>query len=239
GLRYEIMGTGAWQRADSWPPTGSNLETYHLWAGNELSTSPEDSLDGYDRFTPDLSHGSGPNARWRSQLGQDDVHYAGLTDDPGLLSYTSGPLDMPTRLAGNPQLSLFVSADREDFTVFAYLEAVDPEGRRHYVTEGSLRAACRGNGTTPDFTSEGARSVVPGKPMRMTMPMLPIAMQIPAGYRLRLTIAGSDADYFARHPSKGPVALTIHRSRMRPSALLLPKIAPLSTASGCLLSPQD
>lgn len=226
GLSYEIMGAGAWQHSATWPPAGSTMQAYHLWAGNRLVPQPDESLDGFDSFTPDLTHGSGPDARWRTQLGQDDVFYTGLTDASSLLSFSSEPLEMPMRIAGDPQLRLFVAADREDFAVYVYLEAVDPEGQRHYVTEGSLRAVCRGDGATPAFTSDAASSVIPGEVMEMTVPLLPVAMQIPAGYRLRLSLAGADSDYFARHPAQGPVTLTVHRSQMQPSALVVPLVAP-------------
>lgn len=230
GISYEVMGAGAWLHSATWPPVGSTMQPYHFWAGRGMAPQPDESLDGFDRFMPDLTHGSGPNARWRTQLGQDDVFYAGLTDDPGLLSYTSEPIELPMRIAGDPKVRLFVAADREDFAVYVYLEAVDPDGQRHYVTEGSLRASCRGNGATPAFTSDDARPVAPGTIMEMTVPLLPVAMQIPAGSKLRLSLAGADADYFARHPAKGGVTLTIYRSQPHPSALLLPLAAPRATA---------
>lgn len=226
GLSYQVMGSGAWQHADTWPPQGSTMHPYYLWAGQGLAPTPDESLDGFDAFTPDLTHGSGQNNRWRTQLGQSDVYYSGLTNGPGLLSYTSRPLDMPIRIAGDPALRLFVSADRADFAVFAYLEAVDQDGQRYYITEGRLRPDCRGDSVTPRFTSDAAEPVRPGRTIEMTVPLLPVAMQIPAGYRLRVTIAGADADEFARHPSHGPVTMAIHRSAVEQSALLLPVLAP-------------
>jgi len=64
--------------------------------------------------------------------------------------------------------------------------------------------------------------MVPGMVETVEIELLPTAARIPAGYRLRLAIAGHDAATFTRIPATGEPAWTIHRSAARPSLVTLP-----------------
>ena len=51
---------------------------------------------------------------------------------------------------------------------------------------------------------------------------MPTSYVFPAGHRVRLALAGADADRFARIPEEGPVHWRVQRSALHPSSLLLP-----------------
>jgi predicted acyl esterase len=62
----------------------------------------------------------------------------------------------------------------------------------------------------------------PGQAVEVSFQLWPIAALIRAGHRLRVAIAGADADMFDPIPSDGSTALTVHRGGEDPSRLVLP-----------------
>jgi putative CocE/NonD family hydrolase len=130
-------------------------------------------------------------------------------------------------ITGTPSVSLRFSSTSKDAAVFAYLEAVAPGGKVAYLTEGELRASDRATsgfdalGPVHPFTREAARPLG-AAPVDLEIGLLPIAARVPAGYRLRIAIAGADAGSFERIPARGPATFTIGRGGNRGSFLSLP-----------------
>jgi predicted acyl esterase len=56
---------------------------------------------------------------------------------------------------------------------------------------------------------------------RFTFDMLPLSYLFKRGHRIRIAIAGADADHFVRIPDRTPT-LTIYRDPTRPSRVTLP-----------------
>jgi predicted acyl esterase len=54
------------------------------------------------------------------------------------------------------------------------------------------------------------------------MPLYATSVQLEAGHRLRIAIAGHDASTFARYPDTGTQVLAVVRGPARPSFLELP-----------------
>ena len=118
--------------------------------------------------------------------------------------------------------------------MFAYLEAVAPDGRVTYLTEGQLRLIHRKSmmaevahrpGLVPrTFSSADTQQMVPGEASEISFDLLPISAVLREGYKIRLAIAGADAGTF---PSLGIVAgethtVSIYRSASRPSRIDIP-----------------
>jgi len=117
------------------------------------------------------------------------------------LSYTSAPLSAPLRLVGFPVAHLAVSTDREDAQVFVYLDSVDANGQAEVIAFGRLALSHRKQ-SKPPYSNMGlpfhsgvradTAPVRPGEVVHAAIDMTPIARIVPAGTRLRLTIAGAD-----------------------------------------------
>ena len=162
--------------------------------------------------------------------------------DAKMLTYTSAPLAADLQLAGTPVVSLWVASDHDDGAFFVYLEDVDADGRSRYVTEGGLRAIHRKLSKNPDFEQTSpfhsyARSdalpLVPGEVAELRFQLHPTSVLLRRGHRLRLAIAGADADMFDRVPAKGKPTIRLHRARMRASFVELPVVgAETRTADG-------
>jgi predicted acyl esterase len=116
--------------------------------------------------------------------------------------------------------------------VFVYLSEVDAEGRAWYITEGALRMLHRASAPCPDayrttwpfrtFSRADARLMQPGVPETLQFALLPISWRLARGSRLRLSIAGTDADHFAQVPHGRPPKLTITLGGANASHVMLP-----------------
>ena len=103
-----------------------------------------------------------------------------------------------------------MAARTTDPAVFVYIEDVAPDGRSTYLGEGQLRAIHRkpadpaslpyDQGPAPhSFRRADALPVKPGQMMTLRFALLPTAALIKQGHRLRVAIAGGDADTFHRY----------------------------------------
>ena len=93
--------------------------------------------------------------------------------------------------------------DGRDAAVFVYLEDLAANGTRSsYVTEGCLRAAfakAAATGTC-SFKKGECRQWEPSSREVVTIAMQPVAYEFKRGHRVRIVLAGADADNFEQPP---------------------------------------
>lgn len=229
---YFTMGEERWHASPVWPPEGVAGRELYLAAGNGLAWETPDADNASDEYAVDFTAGSGSLNRWRTQLGRSDVQYPQWAEsDQRRLVYAGEPLERDMEITGTAVATLFLAASADDGAVFAYLEAEDAAGEVRLLSEGMLRFEHRG--LSPDapyfalgpwhsFTQEALLPCVPGEIMELVVDLLPVSVRVPAGSRLRLALAGADADQFARLPAEGGAAFTVYRGAQRPSRLTLP-----------------
>jgi putative CocE/NonD family hydrolase len=131
-----------------------------------------------------------------------------------MLQLTSAPFDRDTELTGHAVVSLRIATSEHDASVFAYLAEVDAHGRSRYITEGMLRMLHRHERPPPahyaaawpwrSFHRADARRMEPNVAETMRFALLPVSWNVMKGSRLRLSIAGTDADHFAQVPHGRP-----------------------------------
>jgi len=229
-IRYYVLGEEKWRTSSTWPPPGTSMVKYSLAAGRRLAKPTRAIRAGVDRYRVWFGASSGDASRWHTGMGGLQVSFSDRrSQDRKLLTYTSAPLNSSTVIAGTPSVSLRFSSTSKDAAVFVYLEAVAPSGKVAYLTEGELRASDRAVsgfdalGPVHPFTREAARPLG-AAPVDLEIGLLPIAARLPAGYRLRIAIAGADAGSFERIPARGSATFTIGRGGSRGSFLSLPVI---------------
>jgi predicted acyl esterase len=83
---------------------------------------------------------------------------------------------------------------------------------RHYRTTWPWRTYAR----------KDAKPMPAGEPQLLRFALLPTAWRFAAGSRLRLSIAGGDADHFVQTPHGRPPLLTLLNGGERASVLELP-----------------
>ena len=151
----------------------------------------------------------------------------------GCLTFTSAPLADDVEIVGWPSLELELSTDRDCGAVVATLELVRRDGAVVYLSEGYLNLEHRRTTDAPlghggavwhSWSKSDLAAVAPGESMEAQLELYPIGALAQAGERLRLTIAGADADNLIVPTQGGSARLELQTGGERPSRLSLPVV---------------
>lgn len=234
-LKYYVLGTQSWRLTDHWPPKAVYQREWYFAPNGELSREPPREPEASDAYTVTPAATSGQTNRWLGGLPGRNVAYPDRREaDRRLLTYTSRPLVQDLEFEGHPVLHLELSSDVEDVGLIVYLEAVRQDGYVAYLTEGVFRARHRVYATDPapypvhgpyhSFRRGESKALTPGVPAQIGFELMPIAAVIPAGWYLRVAIAGADAGTFEQVPADRAANLTVFRDALRASRLTLPEV---------------
>ncbi len=232
-VRYFVLHGGGWKAAATWPPPDVTTTKWYFARNHVLSTSAPSDED-VDTHPVDFSASTGKDNRYLSPFSLSKTAYPDrAAQDKKLLTYTSAPLGEDHELAGNPLAKLTLATTASDGEVIVYLEDVAPDGTVTYLTEGVLRLAHRRaaaeTGAAPSsdplhtYLSADATPMTPGKAEAVEIGLLPIAVRLHKGERIRIAIAGADAGTLERIPANGNATLTVGRSAASPSWVALPE----------------
>ncbi len=217
-IHYYTSGAKVWRITPSWPPANIGEARWYLGAQQRLTQKPN---GGHDLYKVDFTATTGTTNRWTTQLGGGPVAYGDRsTADKILLTYTSAPLGHAIEITGAPVITLHLASTARDGAVFVYLEAVSPDNNVAYLSEGDLRLALRGGhgaankpqGVAPSFLRSDVHDLKPGVPVEIGIRLHNVSAMVPAGWRLRIALAGADRDTFGRYPAKGDAAWTVFHS---------------------------
>jgi uncharacterized protein len=127
------------------------------------------------------------------------------------VTFLTPPLECEAELTGPLAARLFVSSTTRDADVFAIVRAFSPQGEEVVfqgaidphtpLAQGWLRASHRkldpalSTEYRPYHTHDELAPLVPGEPVQLDVEIWPTSIVLPAGYRLALTIRGSDYVY--------------------------------------------
>jgi predicted acyl esterase len=155
---------------------------------------------------------------------EQSVSYAGLGAG---VTFSSAPLERETEVTGPSALKLFVSSTTTDADIFAVLHVFDPEGDEVVfqgaldphtpIGQGWLRASQRKLDPQrslpyrPYHTHDEAQPLEPGQVVELDIEIWPTCIVVPPGYRIALTIRGTDYEYAGeaavlsnmKHPMRG------------------------------------
>jgi putative CocE/NonD family hydrolase len=194
---YWVEGEG-WVRSDRLPGAGARYQDWYFSGDrshsarsvNDGTLAARPAAAGRDSFTVDYNL---PSADYFA-------FWARPMDALGM-SYTSPPLAQPLRLVGFPVARITASVDRPDAHLWVYLDQVDAAGNAEVVAFGRL-AFSHHREARPPYRNLGlpwhsgrardAGPVAPGTSVAMDVDLTPVARVVPAGARLRVTIAGAD-----------------------------------------------
>ncbi|MDP3739489.1 MAG: CocE/NonD family hydrolase [Hyphomonadaceae bacterium] len=201
GTRQE----GTWCKATGWPETATP-ETSIRFApslGGKLQKIGAPSFGPAETITvpADPEATSGVNSRWNGVLGNGRYEDLAVLN-PQAIRFTSEPFAEKASISGAPVLHVTVDSSAAS-AVHAFLEYVGPDTKAAYLSEGVSR-------------------LVAGAPAVVDIRLLPTAVEVARGGRLRLTVLASDRDNFAPETPTGPSPLTLHLGGGDPPTLLLP-----------------
>ncbi len=233
-INYYTLGADRWTRTEVWPPEGFEDVTWHFGAEGTLTRESYTVAEGADTYTVDFTATTGTRNRWYTNGGGGDVVYGDRRDeDAKLLTYTSAPMAIDTEITGHPIVTLWVASTEADGAFIVYLEDVAPDGTVRYVTEGQLRAVMRAVTDDPPLYRKygphrselraDAMPLVPGENAEISFDLWATSVLIREGHRIRVAVAGADADTFLRYPRDGSVPVwSMQRNATYPSRIVLP-----------------
>ena len=231
-IHYFAMHAEEWRAARAWPPTSAS-RTFFTGAGGTLAAVRAAEASKHT-FQVDFAFGTGDQTRYERIAGIEATSYYSdwAAREAALPQFTSAPLAAPLEIAGHPVVSLWLASSEPDAALFVYLSEVEADGTSRYVTEGLLRAIHRTEQPAPanyratwpwrDFSRGRAKPMPPGEPQILRFALLPTAWRFSAGSRIRISLAGCDADHFAQTPHGRPPRLTLLSGGDRPSSIELP-----------------
>lgn len=236
-IRYYTMVEDQWKTTPVWPPQGIVSQSWYFGEDNRLTQQQPTTETGTDDYAVNFEATTSTQNRWHTKAGGKDVIYNDrVREDEKLLTYTSEPLPEALEITGHPVITLYVSSTANDGAFYVYLEDIDPQGEVLYITEGQLRSLHRQIspekppyavfGPYHSFERQDGQPQQPGEVMQLSFDLLPTSVLIQKGHRLRVAIAGHDADTFARYPAQGNATLTLHRNTLYPSHIDLPIMNP-------------
>lgn len=228
-IHYYVLGTGRYLDTLQWPPIGIENTQFLLGPGGSLVRTAAET--GIDTLRVDYQTTTGKMNRWY-QFSIADYTDRSLQDTK-LLTYDSPPLERDMELCGWPVVNLRMRTQTGDPVIFVYLEDVAPDGRVTYLTEGVLRAIHRkvsdtrnlpyDAGPSPhSFTRADAEPVIPEQDFTVAFKLFAIAALIKKDHRIRLAIAGADADTFRPIHGKLDERFDIHYGGPNPSTFEVP-----------------
>ena len=234
-VKVEVRGKG-WRSGNQWPLEGTRFEKHYLSSpdgsrkgalvtrppGRELPT--EYVYDPNDPAPTLGANGSHFPVPGLIEIGPVDQRPNERRQD--VLVYTSAPLDDHLEIVGPVTMVLHAASSARDTDFTVKLIDVHPDGRALNLTEGIVRARFR--------TSiwEAPELVEPGRTYQYRIELLPVAVLVARGHRVRIHLSSSSWPLWDRNQNTGnPIGMdvevqtatqTIHHSADYPSHIVLP-----------------
>ena len=136
------------------------------------------------------------------------VEYSATGDG---VSFFSEPLQQDTEITGPSSMKLFISSETVDADIFVVLRVFSPDDSEVVfqgaidphtpIGQGWLRASHRkldedlSTEYRPYHTHDAKQLLVPGEIYELDIEIWPTSIVVPAGYRLAVTVRGSDYEY--------------------------------------------
>ncbi|WMS41861.1 CocE/NonD family hydrolase [Acuticoccus sp. MNP-M23] len=193
---------GKWIAEPVWPSSNIVPTHYALGSGGTLGGEGGGAL--LTVSSPlDVGMAGG---KWCSYAHPGDQPTDQRAEYGGSLTFFTEPLAQPVDIAGEPEVTLRLSADREMAQVAVHIDDIAPDGAATRVTFGVLNLTHRDGHADP-------KPLVPGKSVTVRVPLKPVAQRFRAGHRIGLAVSTS---YFPMiWPSPEKVTITVDPSGSR------------------------
>jgi putative CocE/NonD family hydrolase len=217
-----VQGSG-WRNEAAWPVARTVARTVFLDASepNGGSLEPSAPVTAHEvvyRADPTVGACAG---LW-------DPTGAGLgypidqgPDDLRSISFTGAPLEADLEITGSPESLVHLALDEgEELNLVVKLCDVSPDGRSTLITTGWLRGTHR-------ISHEEPSPIPVGQTLEYRVPLWATSYRVPAGHRLRVSIAC--ADFPRIWPTRTNPLVRVATGHVTPSAVTLPVITPAGT----------
>ncbi len=219
GLRDEppvtiyVQGAGVWRDEQEWPVARTEEREIFLVAGRrlELQPGPGESVE----YTADPSVGTAAGLWDPMSLGVGlPLDQSG--DDARSIAFTGDPLAEPLEITGSPVAVVHCAVEEgDDADLVVKLCEVSPEGYSTLITTGWLKATHRESHEEP-------APLTAGEVREYTVQLWATSYRVPAGHRLRVSVAC--ADFPRIWPTLTNPRIRLEAGGAHPSAIRLPVV---------------
>jgi predicted acyl esterase len=238
-VRYFDLGDRTWHSARSWEAAATTGLTHLYLSAHRSGTaalSPNDGTlgpavpTGRDAYQDSYlySPAAGLSVPMNKEGPDGFLPYAPLDqrlDEPQGLTYTTGELKEPLRLAGPVELRFWAVTEGSDMAYVGRLADVAPDGSASLITQGWLRASfrhvdeARSRPGAPYLPDDRNTPVEIGEDTLYRMDVWDTAYTLAPGHRLRLWLSSSDTPTHEPLPVAG--RNLVYHDADHPSELLL------------------
>ena len=158
-VEYFVLGDNEWRTATAWPPREVERQNWYfqsdgranqLFTSGTLTREPPAGDQPAERYQYDPKN---PVPNWMSfeQMQRwEDVQtfqwdMKDLESRHDVVTFTSAPLEHDLTIAGDLLAVVHASTDVKDTDWWVHISDVDPQGRSHRITQGTIRARFRHN----------------------------------------------------------------------------------------------
>ena len=242
-IHYFTVHAEEWRAAKSWPPVKGSRQFFTAPGRQLAAARPNDGTS--EPFQADFTLGSGTQTRYERIAGIDATsYYADWTRARSASCRASPREPLDERRSRSPAIP-WCRCGLPRASPTPRCSSISPRSRPTARRATSPRACCapsiaprrRRRATTARpgrgaaIARKDARPMPAGEPQLLRFALLPTAWRFAAGSRLRLSIAGGDADHFVQTPHGRPPLLTLLSGGERASVLELPTADAVASCS--------
>ena len=193
-VRYYHINDGIWRGASAWPPSTTTTADYYLTSAGGLSAEVP-AVDDAVTYTADPS--DPVPTLWGAVLTNDYAEQGPGDLSPiearaDVVTFTTPALAEPMSLAGQATAYLWIECDAVDTDLAVRMTEVYPDGRSMLLVDGIRRASLRNGFTAHEWLQPAPAGTV----YAVDVELPPVAVTIPVGHALRISVGPSNHDRF-------------------------------------------
>jgi putative CocE/NonD family hydrolase len=177
-VRFFMRGENKWLTASDWPPPKAEYQSYYLSVehGLDLNIPNEGTLEYLaDPMKPTPSSIKDKNGHILT------ADWSEINDRTDILTFTTAPLNMPIRIAGEVRMTLFAATTADDTDFGCRLLDITPDGTAIELAAGIIRASYRKGFFKKEF-------IIPNEIICYSIHVGHTAVCIQAGHQIGLQV---------------------------------------------------
>jgi predicted acyl esterase len=193
---HAVIGDNTWRKEREWPLARTVWTNFYLRQNGKLETTAP-GTEPPDEYTYDPGNPTPLLVNSRElELSLNEDYRTVDTERKDLVTYTTAPLDKDTEITGPMTATLWAVTEGKDTDWNVMLQHVYPDGRAERIQDGVMRARFRDGFDRPSLLK-------PGKIYKYDIDLWFTSRVIPAGHRLRVTVASAAFPKYDRNLNTG------------------------------------
>jgi putative CocE/NonD family hydrolase len=191
-----VIGDNTWRKEREWPLARTVWTNFYLRQNGRLETTAPGS-EPPDEYTYDPGNPTPFLVDARElELSLNEDYRTVDTERKDLVTYTTAPLEKDIEITGPMTATLWAATDAKDTDWNVMLQHVYPDERAERIQDGVMRARFRDGFDRPSLLK-------PGRVYRYDIDLWFTSRVIPAGHRLRITVASAAFPKYDRNLNTG------------------------------------